>query len=232
MVGVLHTWTRNLAYHPHVYYLVPGGGLHKDHWLPSCTDFFLPVKALSTLSREFSTYPAQVAALFSNPKQGLAAGLGRSLPARWIMDKPLSSISPLTSIVWPSSIAVWSRPFIGAVWKNPRSLFNTAPPIPDHSNALPSLSSSSFPVSCNMSCPKWFVKVRYFGLFAPNRRTTLISLQKLLAKESFPEVEPRLETNSPAPVSSKFLCPICGTPMNFIASLVPCAAPRPVARSP
>jgi hypothetical protein len=27
MVGVLHTWGRNLAYHPHVHYLVPAGGL-------------------------------------------------------------------------------------------------------------------------------------------------------------------------------------------------------------
>ncbi len=30
MVGVLHTWGRNLFYHPHVHYLVPGGGLADD----------------------------------------------------------------------------------------------------------------------------------------------------------------------------------------------------------
>jgi hypothetical protein len=28
--GVLHTWTRQLLYHPHVHYLVPGGGLTPD----------------------------------------------------------------------------------------------------------------------------------------------------------------------------------------------------------
>jgi hypothetical protein len=27
MVGVLHTWTRALIYHPHVHYIVTGGGL-------------------------------------------------------------------------------------------------------------------------------------------------------------------------------------------------------------
>ena len=27
MVGVLHTWGRDLSYHPHVHFLVPGGGL-------------------------------------------------------------------------------------------------------------------------------------------------------------------------------------------------------------
>ena len=30
MVGVLHTWGRNLSYHPHVHYLVPVGGLAAD----------------------------------------------------------------------------------------------------------------------------------------------------------------------------------------------------------
>ena len=31
MVGVLHTWGRNLAYHPHIHYLVPAGGC-ADRW--------------------------------------------------------------------------------------------------------------------------------------------------------------------------------------------------------
>jgi hypothetical protein len=30
MVGVLHTWTRQLLYHPHVHYIVTGGGLTTD----------------------------------------------------------------------------------------------------------------------------------------------------------------------------------------------------------
>jgi hypothetical protein len=30
LVGVLHTWTRHLFYHPHVHYLAPGGGLGAD----------------------------------------------------------------------------------------------------------------------------------------------------------------------------------------------------------
>jgi hypothetical protein len=51
--GVLHTWGRTLEYHPHVHYVVPGGGLSEDgnQWLSSRTDFFVPVKALSVLFR-------------------------------------------------------------------------------------------------------------------------------------------------------------------------------------
>lgn len=53
MLGVLHTWTRTLEYHPHVHYLVPGGGLSLDQrqWLPSRPRFLLPVKALSDRCR-------------------------------------------------------------------------------------------------------------------------------------------------------------------------------------
>jgi hypothetical protein len=53
MVGVLHTWGRNLSYHPHIHYLVPGGGLAANGktWLPARNNFLLPVKALSRIVR-------------------------------------------------------------------------------------------------------------------------------------------------------------------------------------
>jgi ribosomal protein L37AE/L43A len=52
MVGVLHTWTRQLLYHPHVHYIVTGGGLTDDlHWRIARKDFLLPVKALSPIFR-------------------------------------------------------------------------------------------------------------------------------------------------------------------------------------
>lgn len=58
LLAVLHSWTRTLEYHPHVHYLVPGGGLSLDQrqWISSRPRFLLPVKALSdrcrTLFRE------------------------------------------------------------------------------------------------------------------------------------------------------------------------------------
>jgi hypothetical protein len=33
MVGVLHAWTRGLIYHPHIHYVVPGGGLFGENWV-------------------------------------------------------------------------------------------------------------------------------------------------------------------------------------------------------
>jgi hypothetical protein len=53
LTGVLHTWRRQLQSHPHLHYIVPGGGLSKarDAWLPSRDNFFVPVQALSPISR-------------------------------------------------------------------------------------------------------------------------------------------------------------------------------------
>lgn len=48
MLGVLHTWSRTLIFHPHIHYLVPGGGLSPDGrtWVPARHKFLLHHKAL------------------------------------------------------------------------------------------------------------------------------------------------------------------------------------------
>jgi len=53
LTAVLHTWGRQLQYHPHLHYLVPGGGISPDRksWLPTSDQFFLPVEALSPIFR-------------------------------------------------------------------------------------------------------------------------------------------------------------------------------------
>jgi hypothetical protein len=52
-ISILHTWGQNLQYHPHLHCIVTGGGLSLDQkrWVPSKSNFFLPVKVLSRLFR-------------------------------------------------------------------------------------------------------------------------------------------------------------------------------------
>ncbi len=49
--GVLHTWGRQMPYHLHIHYIVPGGAFSKTDgkWHCSRIDFFLPVKAMSKI---------------------------------------------------------------------------------------------------------------------------------------------------------------------------------------
>ena len=54
LLGVLHTWTRAMLYHPHAHFLVSAGGLSPDgkSWVPPKNPKFLvPVRALSVIFR-------------------------------------------------------------------------------------------------------------------------------------------------------------------------------------
>jgi len=51
--GVMHTWGRQLQYHPHVHFVIPGGGLSRDRsqWISARGDFLVHVRALSKMFR-------------------------------------------------------------------------------------------------------------------------------------------------------------------------------------
>jgi Putative transposase/Transposase zinc-binding domain len=52
VTAVVHTWGRNLSYHPHLHCIVTGGGLSADGaWVDSPEKYLLPVKALARLFR-------------------------------------------------------------------------------------------------------------------------------------------------------------------------------------
>ena len=52
ILAVLHTWSNDLNYHPHVHLLVTGGGIdHNGQWIKCKNKFHVPVKALSKLFR-------------------------------------------------------------------------------------------------------------------------------------------------------------------------------------
>lgn len=54
IVAVPHTWTRDMAYHPHAHLLVTAGGLTEDEEafrLPAHRRFFFPGRALSVVFR-------------------------------------------------------------------------------------------------------------------------------------------------------------------------------------
>jgi hypothetical protein len=53
VMAVLHTWTQQLFYHPHVHCLVTGGGVSDDglHWHPARDNFLVPTRPLAVLVR-------------------------------------------------------------------------------------------------------------------------------------------------------------------------------------
>jgi Putative transposase/Transposase zinc-binding domain len=53
VTAVLHTWKRDLGWHPHVHCIVSGGGLDvpRGRWIPSSTKFLFPVLVMGDLFR-------------------------------------------------------------------------------------------------------------------------------------------------------------------------------------
>ena len=52
LTAVLHTWTRDLRFHPHLHCIVMGGGLSEDgQWKSTKRDYLFPVAVLSKLFR-------------------------------------------------------------------------------------------------------------------------------------------------------------------------------------
>jgi Putative transposase/Transposase zinc-binding domain len=53
ITAVLHTWSRDLSFHPHLHCIVTGGGLSLDgeRWVACRRDYFMPVKVLGALFR-------------------------------------------------------------------------------------------------------------------------------------------------------------------------------------
>jgi hypothetical protein len=53
LTAVLHTWTRDLRYHPHLHCITTGGGLSPDlrRWVPGDPRYLLPVKVMARLFR-------------------------------------------------------------------------------------------------------------------------------------------------------------------------------------
>ena len=52
--GVLHTWGRQIQYHPHIHYVAPGGAIDKESssWNSTSKEFYLPIFQLSKMCRD------------------------------------------------------------------------------------------------------------------------------------------------------------------------------------
>lgn len=103
-VGVLHTWGRQLQHHPHVHYIVPGGGLSLDG--DECARLG-GKKWIAARQRDWLLPVAKLAAVFARRMEeavrALAPAEHASLPAgtwrrRWsVHSQPAGSGEPATS---------------------------------------------------------------------------------------------------------------------------------------
>ena len=230
LVGVLHTWTRDLFYHPHVHYLPPGGGLGSDGntWLPARNHFFLPVRALSKLFRAAFRRALQKTTLFDQ----IPAQVWRK---DWVVHcKPVGNGQAALKYLAPyiHRVAISNRRLISIEHRG--SMETSQVTFQYRASDTGQLKRCTLSVENFLHrflqhvLPHGFVKVRYYGFFGATLRSRLISLQKHLGKAIAPEQpdETHQDTTQAEP-HQKILCPICGKPMLFQGDLLPNACLSP-----
>ena len=222
MVGVLHTWGRNLAYHPHIHYLVPAGGWKDGAWVPARPNFLLPVRALSRVFRA----KLQQALRGTNCYACLSVKVWQQA---WVVhcEEVGSGLNALKYLA----------PYIFRVALSNNRLLKLEG---DRVTFRYRDTETGTEKRCTLSpqefihrflqhvLPKGFVKVRYYGFFAATQRTRLVSLRQQLSQStaSTPSPKTQPETDQ-AQAPLILLCPQCGQPMLFQRTLPPtlCRSP-------
>ncbi len=210
--GVLHTWGRQLQYHPHIHYIVPGGGLSADRttWLPSRTNFFVPVKALSPIYR----------ALFKDEMR--QAGLLEHIdPHVWTIPWNVhsqanhhghSAFTYLAPYVF--RVAISNRRIVGLTDRTVTFTYRkvgSARLRTTHLDAIEFLRRFLQHV-----LPDGFMKVRHFGLLHASCAVPLATI-RLMIGQVHPSEDKPPQHKPPQPFVVR--CPTCGVPMHVVMRL-------------
>jgi hypothetical protein len=215
IVGVLHTWTRDLSYHPHVHYLVPGGALAPDgqRWLPARKDFLVHVKPLSILFRAKFRDALKTTPLFD------------LVPAETWTDGWVVHCQPVGSGV---AALKYLAPYIFRVAISNNRIVKLAD---DQVTFRYRDASTGKTRHCTVTAeefirrflqhvlPKGFVKVRYYGFFSHSKRHLLRQVRQLLEPHNSLQPTERKRPDSepaPSPPSQPIRCPKCGQAMKRV----------------
>jgi len=179
VTAVVHTWGRNLVFHPHLHCIVTAGGLGPDHaWVDSSEKYLLPVKVLGSLFR--GKFLDGLARLFN---QGKLAVTPRT-PPRVAELLASAAFGRLKDTLYDKDWVVFTK----APFKKPDALFRYLGlythrvAISNHRILHVDGEHVVFRTRDNKTCqllpvefirrfllhvlPRGFVKVRHFGLYA------------------------------------------------------------------
>jgi hypothetical protein len=225
MVGVLHTWGRNLAYHPHVHYLVPAGGLASDGktWLAARQKFLLPVKALSRIFRAKMRQ-----ALAKVDVEGfISADVWRQ---NWVVHCKAVGCGQLALkylAPYIFRVAISNRRILKLVDERVTFRYRATD---TGQERLCTLAAEEFIRRfLQHILPKSFVKVRYYGFFSSGSRPHLAAIRQQLGKDSVSvdEVQSGQVKKTITVLETVHRCPVCGRPMQPGGPILPAKGRSP-----
>lgn len=214
-VGVLHTWTRDLFYHPHVHYIVTGGGLSADgQWRSSRPDFLVHIKPLSILFRARFRDLLKQTDLFQLVDQP-------AWKKDWVVhSQPVGSGQAAFKYLAPYifRVAISNRRILAL--EDGQVTFSYK------DSATDRIRFSTIPAEefirrfLQHVLPKGFVKVRYYGLLAASNRHLLDQARQLLDPGAAQSISLNANLLQKETVATA-RCPKCGTVLRFVERLQP-----------
>ena len=219
MIGILHTWGRNLHYHPHVHYLVPGGGLSDggQHWLPSAEDFLVHVKPLSRLFRAKFCHALRKMPLFASVSPDI-------WKQEWVVHckavgNGLGALKYLAPYIF--RVAISNNRILNLA--DGKVTFRYTDTNTKQTRCTTVTAEEFIRRFLQHVLPKGFVKVRYYGLFSPGLRHRLRQARRLLEADNILLENPDQPsaTTATKPEGDHHCCPLCGQVMRPIKTIKP-----------
>jgi Putative transposase/Transposase zinc-binding domain len=215
MVGVLHTWTRDLRYHPHVHYVVAGGGLTAaGHWHASQQDFLMHVKPLSVLFRAKFRDGLKKTALFPLVDAPV-------WQKDWVVHcEPVGRGQAAFRYLAPYifRVAISNRRILQL--EDGKVTFQYKEAATNQRKTCTVPAEEFIRRFLQHVLPNRFIKVRYYGLLSPGNRHLLTRARQLLGGR---RVDTKTSGNGGAlkvPTATP-RCPKCGSPLILVQTLRP-----------
>lgn len=213
MVGVLHTWTRDMRYHPHVHYIVAGGGLREDgRWRSSGEKFLVPGKPLNIIFRAKVRDELKKAALFNQIDE-------RVWKKEWVVDlEPVGSGEAAFKYLAPYifRVAISNNRILKL--EGGKVTFKYKDSATDQIRFSTVTAEEFIRRFLQHVLPERFVKVRYYGLLSPSNRHLLRKVRQLLGA-TVTERAPALRQQDDRQESEPQRCPECGSELTLVRRL-------------
>lgn len=208
LMGILQTWTRQLVYHPHIHFVIPGGGVRNDRWKYSKQDFFIHGKPLARLIRGKFRAAVKIAGLYDLVSKNV-------WKQEWVCD--------VKTVGNGQAVLKYLAPYVYRVAISDRNILKV-----ENGKVLfryKDRKDKTF-IPCTLDVfeflrrflqhvlPKGFVKIRYFGFLATKKRKDLDHIKELIGR--------RLSGKSlayPKKQKKPMVCPDCGGVLVFVCEI-------------
>jgi len=244
LTAVLHTWGSAMTHHPHVHFVVPGGGISLDgeRWISCRPGFFLPVRVLSRLFRRLflekltAAHDAGCLRFFGDLRhladsQAFADHLSPLRKIEWVVYAKPPFAGPEAVLAYLSRythrVAISNSRLISLddkkvtfKWKDYRA------------QGRERYKTMALPIAefirrfLTHVLPQGFHRIRHYGLFANGGRTENLARARELLGMPAPEAEDNHNADDTEPPALAQPCPHCGGAMIVVETFEPGHPPR------